>query len=83
MKKAILLITVVGSLLLIVPEAQSCPVCFGAAESTKTTDSVNMAVIVLLGVTGVILSLFGAFFAYIRRRIKMTLNGTFDYPNMN
>ncbi|MBI3006630.1 MAG: hypothetical protein HYY49_14640 [Ignavibacteriales bacterium] len=71
------------SLIVLSSAAASCPVCFGATESSKTNDSVNMAVLVLLGVTGVLLSLFGAFFAYLRRRMKITLEGTFDYPNLN
>ena len=63
--------------------AASCPVCFGAAESSKTNESVNMAVFVLLGVTGVLLSLFGAFFVYLRNRLKLTIQGTFEYPSLN
>jgi len=63
--------------------ALTCPVCFGAAESSRTTDSLNMAVIVLLGVTGGVLTLFATFFAYLRKRAKMTLNGSLEYPNPN
>jgi len=63
--------------------ALTCPVCFGAAESPRTTESLNMAVIVLLGVTGGVLTLFATFFAYLRKRAKMTLNGSFEYPNQN
>ncbi len=63
--------------------AVACPVCFGAAESPRTTESLNMAVIVLLSVTGGVLTLFAAFFAYLRKRAKMTLNGSLEYPNPN
>ena len=63
--------------------AVTCPVCFGAAESARTTDSLNMAVIVLLGITGGVLTLFATFFAYLRKRAKMTLNGTVEYPTLN
>ena len=63
--------------------ALACPVCFGAAESQRTTDSLNMAVIVLLSVTGGVLTLFATFFAYLRKRAKMTLNGPLEYPNPN
>ncbi len=63
--------------------AVACPVCFGAAESQRTTDSLNLAVIVLLSVTGGVLTLFATFFAYLRKRAKMTLNGSFEYPNPN
>jgi heme/copper-type cytochrome/quinol oxidase subunit 2 len=63
--------------------AMTCPVCFGAVESARTRDSLNMAVIVLLGITGGVLSLFVTFFAYLRKRARMTLNGSFEYPNPN
>lgn len=63
--------------------ALTCPVCFGAAESARTRDSLNMAVIVLLGITGGVLTLFATFFAYLRKRAKMTMNGSFEYPNPN
>jgi len=63
--------------------ALTCPVCFGAAESARTTDSLNMAVIVLLGVTGGVLTLFATFFAYLRKRARMTVNGSIEYPNHN
>ena len=83
MKYLRMLAGVVVILLICAQDGSSCPVCFGAAESSKTNDSVNMAVMVLLGITGSLLSLFGAFFVYLRKRIKMTLEGTFDYPNLN
>ena len=83
MKRLRILISVVVTLVLFAHIAVTCPVCFGAAESGKTTESVNMAVMVLLGITGVVLSLLGAFFAYLRKRLKVTLDGTFNYPNLN
>ena len=83
MKRLRILSSVVGTVVLFAHIAVTCPVCFGAAESGKTTDSVNMAVMVLLGITGVVLSLLGAFFAYLRKRLKVTLDGTFNYPNLN
>ena len=63
--------------------ALTCPVCFGAAESARTRDSLNMAVIVLLGITGGVLSLFVTFFAYLRQRARMTLTKSLEYPNHN
>ena len=83
MKRLRILISMVVTLTLFAHISVACPVCFGAAESGKTNDSVNMAVLVLLGITGVMLSLLGAFFVYLRKRMRITLDGTFDYPNLN
>jgi hypothetical protein len=44
---------------------------------------VNMAVLVLLGITGAVLSFLGFFFASLRKRMKATFNGTIDYPSVN
>ncbi len=83
MRRLRILSSLIVTLLLLTHFAISCPVCFGAAEASKTNESVNMAVMVLLGITGGLLSLFGVFFGYLRKRMKITHEGTFDYPNLN
>ncbi|MBI4428035.1 MAG: hypothetical protein HY562_02835 [Ignavibacteriales bacterium] len=83
MKKLALVGFSLVALIAFTDAVMSCPVCFGAGEASKTNDSVNMAVLVLLGITGGLLSLFGAFFVYLRKRMKMTVEGTFDYPSLN
>ena len=62
--------------------ASACPVCFGETESGSEV-GVNAAVWVMLGITGTVLSLFSALFMRFRRRMKMTLNGTVDFPTKN
>ena len=83
MKHFRIFVTVLVTMVVFAHIGMSCPVCFGAAESGKTNESVNMAVLVLLGITGVVLSLFAAFFTYLKKRMRMTLEGTFDYPSLN
>lgn len=68
--------------ILAAPEVVACPVCYGASDSPMA-DGVNAAILFLLGVTGTVLSGFVALFLYLRRRAKLTLNGSFDVPRNN
>jgi hypothetical protein len=57
--------------LLAAPRAASaCPVCFGQSDSPMAW-AVNMGVFVMLGVIGVVLSGFAAFFVYLMRRARL------------
>ena len=47
----------------------SCPVCFSAAEPS-VRESMNAGIFVLLGVTGVVLACFAAFFISLARRAR-------------
>jgi hypothetical protein len=49
------------------PELLACPVCF-QVERSATTDGVQAAVFVLMGVTGVVLSGLGVFIVKFWRR---------------
>jgi hypothetical protein len=60
----------------------ACPVCYGASDSL-TSAGLNVAILVLLGVTGTVLAGFVSFFLYLRRRAKITMNGTIDNPSSN
>lgn len=75
-------LVVVLSLLIVSAIASACPVCYGETES-KMNDGINAAIMVLLGITGGVLTLFTSLFLRFRKRIKMTLNGTVDYPSSN
>ena len=60
----------------------ACPVCYGDTNSAMAS-GVNAAILVLLGVTGSVLGLLSAVFLRIRKRMKLTMNGSVDYPSMN
>ena len=45
----------------------ACPVCFTATDSPAAT-GMSMAILAMLGVTGVVLASFGAFFVYLMRQ---------------
>ncbi len=45
----------------------ACPVCFTAADS-PAANGMSMAILAMLGVTGVVLASFAAFFIYLMRR---------------
>ncbi len=59
--------------------AQACPVCFGAADS-PLTKGMNLAILALLGVTGVVLGAFAVFFLYLMRRSKAAADGAVSVP---
>ncbi len=50
--------------------AEGCPVCYGQTDS-NTASAVNASVIVLLLITGAVLSMFGSLFLYLRKRMKL------------
>jgi hypothetical protein len=73
---------VVVLLVLISAQVFACPVCYVDAES-PTADGLTYAIGVLIGITGVVLSGIVAFFVYMHKRSKLTLNGSVDAPSLN
>ena len=70
-------------LVLVLSETLSaCPVCYGASDSPMA-DGVNAAILVLLGITGSVLIAFAAFFVYLRKRSRITLDENVDFPSLN
>ena len=69
-KTLLLAVCVVAALFVSTSSAFACPSCYGDPESPMT-DGMNMAILALLGITGSMLALFGAFFLYLRRRFRL------------
>ncbi len=64
-------VALLAALMLAVPRAAlACPVCFGQSDSPMA-QGVNMGIFFLLGVVGVVLAGFAAFFVYLARRARM------------
>jgi len=76
------LLCAVAVSIFIAEPAWACPVCYGASDAS-TIAGVNFAILALLGVTGSVLAGFASFFLYIRKRSRMTLNGSVDLPSEN
>ena len=57
-------------LLAVASPALACPVCFGNPNSSMTKGT-QAGILALLIVTVAMLSAFGGFFLYLRRRIKL------------
>ena len=53
--------------------AMSCPVCYGQSDS-NTASAVNASVIALLIITGAVLSMFGSFILFLRKRMQLVEN---------
>ena len=75
-------IFLIALLALLSQETFACPVCYGLSDSPMS-EGVNAAILVLMVITGTVLSTFVAFFLYLRKRSKITLGGSVDFPNMN
>jgi len=54
----------------ITSSAASCPVCYGQTD-TNSASAVNASVIALLIITGAVLSMFGSFIIYLRKRMRL------------
>ncbi len=61
---------VVSSILMFTSIASSCPVCYGA-DGTQNMSAVNASIIVLLLITGAVLSMFATFILYLRKRMRL------------
>ena len=60
-------------LLAIQAGAVACPSCYGAADSPMTA-GMDAAILVMLGITGFVLSLIGGTFFYLWRRARRRLS---------
>ena len=64
----------VGFALLIIPDlARACATCYGAPDDPMTA-GMNMAIFLMLGVTGGVLGSIVTFMIYLRNRAKKMLN---------
>ena len=71
MKKYSALAFVFITIFCLIPETVSaCSVCFGAPPDHPMTESLDLAIIALIGVTGTVLGGISAFFFYLARRGK-------------
>lgn len=51
--------------------AAACDSCWGASVDSPTTRGITMAMLALIGTTGVVWGGIGAFFLHVRRRSRM------------
>ena len=71
MKKISRLAFVFASIFCLIPGiASACSVCFGAPADHPMTESLNLAIIALIGVTGTVLGGISIFFIFLARRGK-------------
>lgn len=62
--------------------ALACPSCYGAADGPMI-QGMNMAILTMLGITGVVLAAISSFFVMMRRRIKRLRSGELTHPYIN
>ncbi len=58
--------------------AVACEVCWGAGVDTPTTRGISMAMLALIGMTGLVGSAIGAFFYNMNRRSEMLQPGDLE-----
>ena len=61
------------------PPVLACPVCFGQSDSPLAS-GVNWGILLLLAVTGGVLTAFASFFITIFKRSRATLDEHLDVP---
>ena len=61
------------ALVLVPRDVFACPICFGGDPDSQLAQSVNWAVILLLGVTGSVLSGFVGFMGNLSKRSRQAL----------
>ena len=86
MKKYSALAFVFITIFCLIPETVSaCSVCFGAPPDHPMTESLNLAIIALIGVTGTVLGGISTFFIFLARRGKRVnkILELYDSPNGN
>ena len=84
MKKYSALAFVFITIFCLIPETVSaCSVCFGAPPDHPMTESLDLAIIALIGVTGTVLGGISAFFFYLARRGKRINNILEIYDSHN
>ncbi|MDP6578292.1 MAG: hypothetical protein QF416_07585 [Candidatus Marinimicrobia bacterium] len=82
--KRLTIITVVMLFFFITPKILSaCAVCYGAPADHPMTESLNLAIIALIGVTGTVLSGIATFFIFLVRREKKVDDVTNMYDSEN
>jgi hypothetical protein len=59
--------------------ASSCPVCYGA-DGTKNMGAVNASILVLMLITGAVLSMFATFIFHLRKRMKLLADNNGNQP---
>lgn len=81
MKRRILASVILLSLTLPV-RAAACPVCFGDPASAEV-EGAQWAILFLIAVTGTVLTGVVLFALRVRRRARMTLDGSVQMPSPN
>tara|TARA_B100000029_G_scaffold511214_1_gene604621 strand:- start:10275 stop:10541 length:267 start_codon:yes stop_codon:yes gene_type:complete len=77
MKKFILLFSII-SIFLIPKITTACSVCFGVSSNQSISKGLDLAIIILIGITGTVLSGIATFFVYLVRRSREKNKITFN-----
>lgn len=78
--RRIVLVAVVG--LVMSSRLGACPNCYGAATGPMI-DGMNMAIMAMLGITGVVLGAISSFFILMRRRLRRLRPASPDQSYVN
>lgn len=62
--------------------AAACEVCFGGRVDTPTTRGISMAMLALIGMTGIVGGGIGAFFYNMKRRTEMLQPGDLEVTEL-
>jgi len=80
MARRVVLLVIIG-IVLSSPLA-ACPACYGAADGPMI-DGMKMAIMAMLGITGVVLAAISSFFVMMRRRLRRLRSVSPDQSYVN
>ena len=74
--------SIIGLVLILPKIAAACPSCYGAAKSPMI-DGMNMAILGMLGVTGIVLFGVSSFFFMVMKRARVLREQAPEHPSVN
>jgi hypothetical protein len=81
-RRMFVLVNCVVGTMMVSEAVLACPSCYGAADGPMI-QGMNMAILTMLGITGVVLAAISSFFVMMWRRVKRLRSGKLTHAFVN